>query len=172
MEKQPSESHKPDTLSVLIMMYEQSQQRRQHHETMRLKMALLFTSFYAILGTIIASEHKDFNINYICIVFLFCSIFGLLFTLSYTERANLYYNRGCVLREKIDDELKAPILKECTTKASNYESPDEKFRLNHHPSALRHHILWIAFHIVMVIFAFCIFLENYIIHTCCKCGCN
>ena len=104
MENQATEIPKKEILSVLKMMYEQSQQRRQHHETMRLKMALLFTSIYTILGTIIASENKDFNINYICIVFLFCSIFGLLFTMSYTERANLYYNRGCILRKQIDDE--------------------------------------------------------------------
>lgn len=169
MDTLANESKSEATLNVLISMYEQSQLRRQHHESMRLKMTMLLLSIYTLLASVVAVTPKEFNANNLCFIFLACSIFGLLFTLSHTERANLYYRRGCVLRDKIDNELKSSVLKEWVEEAENYKNSKEKYRIAKLPTWLRYHVIWILLHGLVVVLAIWLCFESYNYHSCCGC---
>ncbi len=134
----------------LMKMYEECQLQRRHHESYRAKLTAILGSIYAAILTAISTA--DFNILILSLVLLMLSAFGLISTISYTERYVFYWRRSQMLREIIDEKYANVHIEEIFDMAKLYRKFGEEEKWpNHIPEFLGHHKIWMWAHVIVLL---------------------
>lgn len=146
------QQNKSKDFGLLMKLYDESQIQRRHHETHRATLTGIVVTLYVAL----LSGFFDNGIDELptLIILLVLSVFGILCTLSYTERYNYYWRRSQVIRELMAEESDLnfkKILEDAKTYIPKDKSEDK--RPKSIPSLLRHHKLWIILHIGVFVFS-------------------
>lgn len=143
---------KKHDFEFLMKLYDESQIQRRHHETYRSALTGLVVTLYVAL----LSCMKDANIGvtYILYILMALSVFGILGTISYTERYNFYWKRSQVLRAELAkcaevnvDEIYENALNYKPQRCSEYRWPQAI------PNCFRHHKLWLILHVLVLLFS-------------------
>lgn len=136
----------------LMKLYDESQIQRRHHETYRSALTGLVVTLYVALFSCL----RDGNIGVMYILYLLMalSVFGILGTISYTERYNFYWKRSQVLRAELAkcaevdvDEIYENALNYKPQRCREYRWPQAV------PNCFRHHKLWMIFHVLVLLFS-------------------
>ena len=106
----------------LMKLYDECQIQRRHHETYRATLTGVIVSLYVAVLSCFGGE--VLSLKTMLIILLALSIFGILGTISYTERYNLYWKRSQVIRADIAKRFTDINLDELFKNAKNYKSEE------------------------------------------------
>ena len=136
----------------LLKLYDECQIQRRHHETYRATLSGVIVTLYVALLSCFAGDFL--SLKTILVILLVFSIFGILGTISYTERYNFYWQRSQVIRDEIAQRFTVVNLDELFKSAKNYKSNEkcENRWPQSVPCFMRHHRLWLFLHIIMCAF--------------------
>lgn len=136
----------------LMKLYDECQIQRRHHETYRATLTGVIVSLYVALISCFGGD--VLSLKTMLVILLVLSIFGILCTISYTERYNLYWKRSQVIRAEIAKRFTDVNLDELFKNAKNYKSEEkcENRWPQSVPCFMRHHRLWLFLHIIMCAF--------------------
>ena len=115
-----------EKIQVLLKMYEESMIQRRHHETSRTTLSNILIAIDAILIGLIVDNGVEKTDLWLALLLMYFSIFGILSSISFLERYNLYWRRSRVFREKIDIVMGNTIIKDAIKNEETYEDPKEK----------------------------------------------
>ena len=101
-----------EKIQVLLKMYEESMIQRRHHETSRTTLSNILIAIDAILIGLIVDNGVEKTDLWLALLLMYFSIFGILSSISFLERYNLYWRRSRVFREKIDIVMGNTIIKD------------------------------------------------------------
>lgn len=130
---------------LLVTMYQEYVTRCRHHETLRAAISNSLIAIDSIIGGFIT---LDKNINRydipLILLLIFLGFFGIIFTLSHSERYLQYSECSRQYRNQLD-LLANGLIAEGKKAASKLV--DAKFKF---PRYLRHHYLWSAIHLLVM----------------------
>lgn len=140
---------------LLLAMYQECVTRCRHHETLR---ATITSSLIAIDAIIVGVITFDKNLIFtdipLTILITLLGIFGIIFTLSHSERYLHYSERSRQYRNGLDENFANGLIekgKKDAKKSIEVILKNGKFKF---PKYLRHHFLWSAIHVFILIIGF------------------
>lgn len=143
----------------LIKMYEECQSQRRHHETYRAKLTEILIVLYA--GILAAISTGKVNVFVLSLVLFVVSVFGLIATISYTERYVFYWRRSQILRKQIDEEYARVDIEKLYCKAKLYRKEDDEAKWpNNIPELLGHHKIWMWLHVVAIVISLLVIIYS------------
>lgn len=142
-----------ENIQVLLKMYEESMIQRRHHETSRTTLSNILIAIDAVLIGLIVDNGVEKTDLWLVLLLMYFSIFGILSSISFLERYNLYWRRSRVFREKIDLVMDNTMIKDAIKDEKTYEDPEEKRWPRTICNCFRHHVLWCWLHIPILIFS-------------------
>lgn len=140
-----------EKLQVLLKMYEESMIQRRHHETSRTTLSNILIAIDAVLIGLIVDNGIEKTDLWLVLLLMYFSIFGILSSISFLERYNLYWRKSRVFREQMDIVMEDTMIKDAIKEAESYEDPKEKRWPRNICSCFRHHVLWCWLHIPVFI---------------------
>lgn len=143
----------------LLKMYEECQSQRRHHETYRAKLTETLAVIYTAL--LAAMSSGMVNVFILSLALLVISVFGLIATISYTERYVFYWRRSQLLRKQLDAEYARVDIEKLYSKAKLYRKEDDEAKWpNKIPELLGHHKIWMWFHVVAIVISLFIIIYS------------
>ncbi|MBR1706775.1 MAG: hypothetical protein IJ721_08350 [Bacteroidales bacterium] len=141
-----------EELAVLLKMYEDCQVMRRYYLDARMRLSALLVTLYTVIIGLADRAHVDIPV--VGAVLMVLAAFGIVCSFAYTSTYNLYWRRSRKLRQYIDDKFASGNVSAAYDAAKCYEpeDPADTHRLHSTPRFLRHHILWIALHVLVLLF--------------------
>jgi hypothetical protein len=139
---------------LLLSMFQEYEVRCRHHENLRATITSSLIAIDSIIVGIITYDNKliKSDLPLIFLVF-FLGIFGIIFTLSHSERYLQYSERSRQFRAILDERYTNGLIEMCKKNAKTIA--ESKFKLN---KIFSHHFLWSFIHLVIVILGIVLFI--------------
>ena len=139
-------------IQILLALYEECQKQRRHHETFRATLSGSLVAIYIAIISIMPHMRAPFILAVSLVVL---SIFGILCTLSYSERYVFYWRRSQLIKNHLDQIIMKDNIEQLFNDAKSYRAKDRYERKwpNKFPRLLSHHYLWTYLHILALLAA-------------------
>lgn len=144
---------------ILLAIYQEYLTRCRHHENLRATITSSLIGIDAItVGIITHDKELNFSDIPLTVLIILLGIFGLIFTLSHSERYLQYSERSRQYITTLDKIYTNGLIEKGKNEAkANIQVKLKNGKLNF-PKYLRHHFLWSVIHLFIVIMGITLFI--------------